>query len=68
MGNPDFIPALKPCKGIRVPDISEKKGRPMKVHESPKPIMVIIECVENEKRNNANNQFSICRKLREHLH
>ena len=46
---------------------SEKKGRPIKVYELAEPILVIIDSIEKEKRNIANNQFNIFRKLREHL-
>jgi predicted transcriptional regulator len=47
---------------------SEKKGRPMKVYELAKPITVIMDCIEKEKKNKANNQLALVRKLRDYLH
>jgi predicted transcriptional regulator len=47
---------------------SEKKGRPVKIYKLGKPITVIIDSIEKEKKNKANNQFDICRKLQEYLH
>jgi predicted transcriptional regulator len=47
---------------------SEKGGRPMKIYELAKPIIVIIDSIEKEEKNKADNQFDICRKLRECLH
>jgi predicted transcriptional regulator len=45
----------------------EKKGRPVRIYELAKPMTVIIDSIEKEKKNNANNLFNIFRKLREDL-
>ena len=45
----------------------ENKGRPMKVYELAKPITVIIDCIEKKKKNEANNQLALVRKLRDYL-
>lgn len=47
---------------------SENKGRPMKVYELAKTITVIMDCIEKEKKNKANNQLALVRKLRDYLH
>jgi predicted transcriptional regulator len=47
---------------------SEKKGRPMKVYELAKPITVIVDYIEKEKKNEANNQLALIRKLQDYLH
>jgi len=46
---------------------SENKGRPMKVYELAKPKTVIVDCIEKEKKNGANNQLALVRKLRDYL-
>ena len=46
---------------------SENKGRPMKVYELAKPITVIMDCIEKEKKNKANNPLALVRKLRDYL-
>jgi predicted transcriptional regulator len=46
---------------------SENKGRPMKVYELAKPITVIVDCIEKKKKNEANNQLALVRKLRDYL-
>ena len=43
---------------------SERKGRPTKTYELAMPINVIIDCIEEQKRNYANNQLALIRKLR----
>jgi len=45
----------------------EKKGRAVRIYELAKPMTVIINSIEKEKKNNANNQLNIFRKLREDL-
>jgi len=45
----------------------ENKGRPMKVYELAKPITVIVDCIEKEKKDGANNQLAIVRRLRDYL-
>ena len=47
---------------------SEKKGRPMKVYELAKPITVIVDYIEKEKKNEANNQLQMIQKLRDYIH
>ena len=42
---------------------SENKGRPMKVYALAKPITVIIDCIETEKKNEANNQLALIKKI-----
>jgi predicted transcriptional regulator len=42
---------------------SENKGRPIKVYELAKPIPVIMDSIGNEKRNAADNQLTLVRKL-----
>ncbi len=46
---------------------SENKGRPMKIYELAKPIHEIIDCIENEKKKEANNKLDLVQKSREHL-
>ncbi|MDO9034704.1 MAG: ArsR family transcriptional regulator [Methanoregula sp.] len=46
---------------------SENKGRPMKVYELAKSITEIMECIEKEKKIEANNQLALVKKLREYL-
>ncbi len=46
---------------------SENKGRPMKVYELAKTITVIMDCIEKEKKNEANNQLALVRKLRDYI-
>jgi predicted transcriptional regulator len=43
----------------------ERKGRPMKIYELAKPINEIIDCIVNEKKNEATNQLALIQKLRE---
>jgi predicted transcriptional regulator len=72
MRQPELVIALKYLMDQgwvrRRESTSEKKGRPMKIYELAKPITVIIDSIEKEKKNKANNQFDICRKLQEYLH
>jgi predicted transcriptional regulator len=46
---------------------SEHKGRPMKVYELAKPITEIMDCIEIEKKKEANNQLALIKKLRNYL-
>lgn len=46
---------------------SERKGRPMKIYELAKPTTVIMDNIEKKKKNEANNQFDLVRKLRDYL-
>lgn len=45
----------------------ESKGRPIKVYELAKSIHEIMDCIENEKKNEAINKLALVQKLREHL-
>ncbi|HUT39106.1 MAG TPA: ArsR family transcriptional regulator [Methanoregula sp.] len=46
---------------------SEDKGLPVKVCELVKQITVIMDCIGKEKKNDANNQPALVRKLRDYL-
>lgn len=46
---------------------SENQGRPMKIYELAKPMTVIINCIEKEKKNEINNKLVLIRKLRDYL-
>jgi predicted transcriptional regulator len=41
----------------------EKKGRPMKFYALAKPITMIIDNIEAEKKNEANNQLALIKKI-----
>lgn len=43
---------------------AEKKGRPTKVYELAIPITVIIDSIEEKKKNKINNQLALIWKLR----
>jgi predicted transcriptional regulator len=45
----------------------ERKGRPIKIYELAKPFNEIMDCIENEKKNEANNKLALVQKLRQHL-
>ena len=47
--------------------LGESKGRPMKIYELAKPIHEIMDCIENEKKNEASYQLALVQKVREHL-
>ena len=46
---------------------SKSKGRPQKIYELAKPITEIMDSIENEKKDEANNQTALVRKLRDCL-
>ena len=46
---------------------SEHKGRPVHVYELAKSIPEIMECIEKEKKIEANNQLALVKKLRGYL-
>jgi predicted transcriptional regulator len=46
---------------------SENKGRPNKVYELAKTITKIMECIEKEKKIEANNQLALVEKIRNYL-
>jgi predicted transcriptional regulator len=43
------------------------KGRPMKIYTQAKSIDEIMNCIENEKKNETNHQLVLIKKLRMHL-
>jgi predicted transcriptional regulator len=45
----------------------ESKGRPIKIYELAKPFNEIMDCIENEKKNEAKNKLVLVQKLRQHL-
>lgn len=45
----------------------ESKGRPMKIYELIKPIPDIMDCIKNEKKNEASIQLALVQKLREYI-
>ena len=45
----------------------ESKGRPIKIYELAKPFNEIMDCIENEKKNEAKNKLALVQKLRQHL-
>jgi predicted transcriptional regulator len=45
----------------------ESKGRPIKIYELAKSIHEIMDCIENEKKNEANNKLALVQNLRQHL-
>ena len=45
----------------------ESKGRPIKIYELAKPFNEIMDCIENEKKNEANNKLALVQKLRQHF-
>jgi predicted transcriptional regulator len=46
---------------------SKDKGRPMNVYELAKPITAIMDCIEEEKKNEANKQLALIQKLRDYF-
>jgi predicted transcriptional regulator len=42
-------------------------GQPMKICELAKPFNEIMDCIENEMKNEASNQLALLQKLREQL-
>lgn len=45
----------------------DRKGRPIKIYDLAKSIHEIMDCIENAKKNEANNTLALVQKLREHL-
>jgi predicted transcriptional regulator len=45
----------------------ESKGRPTKVYKLAKPISVIIDSIEKEKKNKIKNHLALVKKLRNYL-
>lgn len=46
---------------------SANKGRPMKVYVLVKPITEIMNAIEKEKKNEANNQLALIKKIQNYL-
>jgi len=46
---------------------SENKGRPVKVYELAKSMTEIMECIEKEKKIEANKQLALVKKLRNYI-
>ena len=46
----------------------EGKGRPTKIYELAKPINEIMDCIENDRKKEVNNQLALVQKLRERHH
>jgi predicted transcriptional regulator len=46
---------------------AETKGRPIKIYTLVKPINEIMDCIENEKREEATTQLAMVQKLREYI-
>ncbi len=47
---------------------AESKGRPVKIYELAKPITEIMDSIEKEMENKANNKLKLIKKLQEYLH
>ncbi len=52
---------------IKSRESPSNKGRPQKVYELAKPITAIIECIENEMKNEVNKQLALIRKLWDYI-
>jgi len=46
---------------------SEKKGRPQKTYSLAIPVKEIMIAIEKQKKNEANNQLTLVRKMRDYL-
>jgi predicted transcriptional regulator len=46
---------------------SDRKGRPQKCYSLTKPVKDIIAAIEKAKKNEANNQLALVRKMRDYL-
>jgi predicted transcriptional regulator len=46
---------------------AENKGRPVKIYKLALPIGEIMDIIEKEKRNEANNQLKMIQKLRDYI-
>jgi predicted transcriptional regulator len=46
---------------------AENKGRPVKIYKLALPIGDIMDIIEKEKRNEANNQLRMIQKLRDYI-
>ena len=48
-------------------NVGESRGRPMKIYGLAKPIHEIMDCIENEKKNETGIQLALVQKLRDHI-
>ena len=48
-------------------DSPENKGRPQKCYSLTKPVKEIIAAIEKAKKNEANNQLALVKKMRNYL-
>jgi predicted transcriptional regulator len=46
---------------------AENKGRPVKIYKLAVPVGEIMDTIEKEKRNEANNQLKMIQKLRDYI-
>jgi predicted transcriptional regulator len=46
---------------------AENKGRPVKIYHLAQPIGEIMDTIEREKREEANNQLALIQQLRDHI-
>jgi predicted transcriptional regulator len=46
---------------------ADNKGRPVKIYKLAVPISEIMDIIEKEKRNEANNQLKMIQKLRDYI-
>jgi predicted transcriptional regulator len=46
---------------------AENKGRPVKIYHLSQPIGEIMDTIEREKREEANNQLALIQQLRDHI-
>jgi predicted transcriptional regulator len=47
---------------------AKNKGRPFKIYELAKPINEIMDSIEKETENKANNQLKLIKKLQDYIH
>ena len=43
------------------------KGRPVKIYELSMPISKIMDCIENEKKDEARNQLALVKKMKDYI-
>ena len=46
---------------------AENKGRPVKIYKLALPISEILDSIESDKRNEANNQLKMIKQLRDYI-
>ena len=47
---------------------AESRGRPVKIYELAKPVIDLMDRIEKEVENKANNKLKLIKKLQEYLH